>query len=114
MIRLLAAITLALLPGHAMAQAGQGCIDVRFARGAYSHVETGTVLVQPVCYFLAVSPGQSARVRLLGGNATISTNQTVGSFQDIRFTTRSGQLFVYVTPGTPGVRTPFSIEFAFI
>lgn len=104
---------LALTPGPSHA-GGHGCQTVRFPSGAYAHSVYGTAnQYQSQCFYLAVRPGQAARVRILSGNAFLSTTHTNGTFYDVQFVTVNGQLQVYVHTNYAGPQ-PFQIEFAFI
>ena len=93
--------------------AAQQCQTVRFARGAYAHVEAGYATSYAAqCYYLAVRRGQQARVRILYGPVAFSTSHTQGSFQDVQFYTQSGDLFVHVHTGLAG-QHPYTIQFEF-
>ncbi len=108
-----AALTLTTLSAPAAA-AGHGCQTVQFARGAYAHTMYGQAdPYSAQCYYLAVRPGQRARVRIVYGAAFLSTNQTQGTYQDVQFTTINGQLFVYVHTDYAAPQ-PYTIEFVFV
>ncbi|MBF9044023.1 hypothetical protein HKCCE4037_11835 [Rhodobacterales bacterium HKCCE4037] len=103
------AATLAPLPVQA-----QGCQSVQFPRGAYAHAVQGYAnSYQSQCYYLAVRPGQQARVRILYGNVFFSTTHTSGTYYDVQFRTVNGQLYVYVHTDYGG-QQPYSIEFVFV
>ena len=98
----------------APAQAQQQCNTVQFPSGAYAHSVQGYVTGQASqCWFLSVRPGQQARVRILQGSSFFTTSHTNGSFQDVRFHTGNGQLFVYVHSSS-GEQQRYLIEFVFV
>ncbi len=105
------AATLAPLPVQAT---GHGCQTVQFPSGAYAHAVHGQANpYQSQCYYLSVRPGQQARVRILYGNVFLSTTHTQGTYQDVRFHTINGQLYVYVHTDWAGPQ-PYTIEFVFV
>lgn len=108
------AFALAALTTTPVIAGGHGCQSVQFARGAYAHTMYGEVNShQSQCYYLAVRPGQRARVRIVYGAAYLSTTHTNGNFQDVQFNTINGQLYVHVHTDYPGQQA-YSIEFVFI
>ncbi len=106
-----AAATLAPLPATAT---GHGCNVVQFPSGAYAHAVQGYVTGQASqCWYLSVRAGQQARVRILQGSSFFTTTHTNGSFQDVRFATLNGDLYVYVHSSS-GSQQRYVIEFVFV
>ena len=105
------AATLAPVQVHAT---GHGCQTVRFPSGAYAHAVQGYVTGQASqCWYLSVRAGQQARVRILEGSSFFTTTHTNGSFQDVRFATLNGDLYVYVHSSS-GSQQRYVIEFVFV
>ncbi len=109
-----AALALSTLTALPAAATGHGCQVVQFPRGAYAHQVQGYANPHSSqCFRLDVRPGQQARVRILYGPVFFSTTHTNGTYQDVRFQTVNGQLFVYVHTNHAGQHA-FTIEFAFV
>lgn len=109
-----ATLGLAALTTTPAAATGHGCQSVQFPRGAYAHTVYGYPNVhQATCYYLAVRPGQRARVRVQYGPVYLTTTHTNGAHYDVQFTTVNGQLYVYVHSENAG-QEQYAIEFVFI
>jgi hypothetical protein len=110
----LAAAALSLTTLVAGPAVAQSCNTVQFPSGAYAHSVQGYVTGHASqCWYLSVRPGQQARVRITQGSSFFTTTHTNGSFQDVRFHTVNGQLYVYVHSST-GAQQRYVIEFVFV